>query len=140
VFLHCNFEEVQALRAGARNVLDATPESHCAVAVGDERKAGVEALLPRLEGDMSFHTLAEQRQVEAGVGAIVDCLRVEMDSYVVATHPAHEYAVAAYFDYAHALAVLGRLREVGKQMQAMIEVVSGGRPDEALIREFVFPD
>lgn len=139
MILHCNYEEIQALRAGARNVLDPHPQGP-AVGLTEARRAGVEALLPQLEGDMSFHTLAEQRRVEASVGAIVESLRLEMDAHVVATHPAHEVAVAAYFDYAHALAVLGRLREVGRRMEAMIEVVSGGRPDDTLVREFVFPD
>jgi hypothetical protein len=36
--------------------------------------------------------------------------------------------------------VLGRLRELDHQMEAMIEVVTGGHPDDTVIREFVFPD
>lgn len=139
MILHCNYEELQALRAGAHNVLEPHPQGP-SVPMTEARRSGVEALLPQLEGDMSFHTLAEQRRVEASVGAIVESLKLEMDAHVVATHPAHEAAVAAYFDYAHALAVHGRLREVGRQMEAMIEVVAGGRPDDSLVREFVFPD
>jgi hypothetical protein len=140
VILHCNFEELQALRSGARSVLEDSSGSPCAVAITVEGRRGVESLLPRLDGDMDFHTLGELRNVEAAVSAIVDCLRAEMDSVVIATHPAHEYAVAAYFDFAHAFSVLGRLRELDHRMEAVIEVVIGGRPDETIIREFVFPD
>ena len=140
MILHCNYEELQALRSGARSLLGENPESRCAVASLESRRAGVEALVPRLVGDMDFHTLGELRNTSSAIGAIVECLRAEMDALVVATHPAHEYAVAAYFDYAHAYSVLSRLRELDEQMEAMIEVVIGGRPDERVIREFVFPD
>jgi hypothetical protein len=139
VILHCNYEELQALRSGARSLLD-DPDNPCAVAVTEAGRAGVEALVPQLVGDLDFHTLGELRNVESAVSAIVECLRLELDSVVIATHPAHEYAVAAYFDYAHAFSVLGRLRELDHQMEAVIEVVIGGRPDETAIREFVFPD
>jgi hypothetical protein len=140
VVLHCNFEELQALRSGARSVLDEHSVSPCLVPITAEGRRGVESLVPRLDGDMDFHTLGELRNVESAVSAIVDCLRAEMDAVVIATHPAHEYAVAAYFDFAHAYSVLGRLRELDQQMEAVIEVVTGGRPDERVIREFVFPD
>ena len=140
MILHCNYEELQALRSGARSLLDDNPENRCAVAALESRKAGVEALLPHLEGDLDFHTLGELRNVATAIATIVECLRAEMDSVVIATHPAHENAVAAYFDYAHAYSVLGRLRELDHQMEVMIEVVIGGRPDERVIREFVFPD
>jgi hypothetical protein len=140
VILHCNYEELQALRSGARSLLDDNPENRCAVAVTESRRAGVEAVVPQLVGDLDFHTLGELRNVGSAVGAIVECLRAEMDAVVIATHPAHENAVAAYFDYAHAYTVLGRLRELDHQMEAMIEVVTGGHPDDTVIREFVFPD
>lgn len=140
MILHCSFEEIQALRAGARAVLDERPGNRCAVGAPRSGRRAVEALLPHLDGDLAFHTLAELRGVAGAVGAIVDCLRVEMDAFVVATHPAHEGAVAAYFDFAHALSVLGRLREMGAEMEALIEVVTGGPPDDVTSREFVFPD
>jgi hypothetical protein len=140
VILHCNYEEINALRAGARTVLGRAPEGLHAVAAPPRGRAEVEALLPRLEGDFAFHTLSDIRRVEAAVDAIVSSLRAEMDALVLATHPAHEGAVAAYFDFAHALAVLGRLREMEGEMEAVIEVVTGTAADEDVAQEFVFPD
>jgi hypothetical protein len=140
VILHCNYEELRALRAGARTVLDAGPDSRCGLALSQAGRANVEALLPLLDGDMTFHTLAELQKATAAVDAVVACLRVEMDALVMSTHPAHEGAVAAYFDFAHALAVLGRMRGAEQEMEAMIEVVTGGPANERSAREFVFPD
>jgi len=140
VILHCNYEEIQALRAGARTVLEARAGEPCFARTLPNGREQVEELLPRLDGDLSFHTLAEIQVVTRAVDTIVDCLRIDMDAFVIATHPAHEDAVAAYFDFAHALAVLGRLRVMGSDMQTLIEVLTGGPADDVAAREFVFPD
>lgn len=140
MILHCNYEELRALRAGARAVLDASPESGCGQTLSPTGRANVEALLPHLDGDMAFQTLSELQLAASAVETVVACLRVEMDSFVISTHPAHEGAVAAYFDFAHALAVLGRLREAEHEMEAMIEVMTGGPATERSSKEFVFPD
>ena len=58
----------------------------------------------------------------------------------MATHPADEGAVVAYFDFAHALSVQSRLAEVGREMEALIELVTGGPATDRLASEFVFPD
>ena len=74
------------------------------------------------------------------IDAIVECLRVEMESGVVATHAADEQAVAAYFDFAHALTVAHRLDEMASEMEAMIELVTGEPSTSATSRSFHFPD
>ncbi len=74
------------------------------------------------------------------VAIIVEILRVEMESLVTANHPAHEVAVSAYFDFAHALSVQTRLCEVGLEMAALVELVTGGSVTEELAHDFVFPD
>jgi len=48
--------------------------------------------------------------------------------------------VSAYFDFAHAFSVQGRLYEVGLEMEALVELVTGGPVTEDLARDFVFPD
>ena len=141
MILQCNYEELRALKQGARVFLGGGEEADtCAVAAPPEERARVEALLPRLEGDVGVPTLAEQIALETAVEAVVGCLRAEMEAHVVATHPADEVAVAAYFDFAHALAVLGRLREMGSEMRALIEVVTGAPATEHVADVFRFPD
>lgn len=141
MILYCNYEELRALRHGARAVLgDEVGETYAPVAAPPQARAEVEALVPRLAGDMGIRTLSEQRGVRSGVAFIVECLRSEMEAMVVNTHPAAEGAVAAYFDFAHALAVRDRLDEMGQEMEALIEVVTGSPADDASARTFVFPD
>lgn len=140
MILHCNYEELTALRSGAGTVLRGDGAGPCAVAAPSRARERVEFLLPALEGDLSLSTLAEQEACEDAVRTILSCLRAEMDTAVVATHPAAEPAVAAYFDYAHVRAVLGRLEEMGVHMRALIEVVTGAPADEQAALTFAFPD
>lgn len=140
MILRCNYEEVNALLAGARVLLEGPGEAGCPVVAPPTERASVEALVGRLDGDLAVSTLHEQREVAFAVEIIVECLRAEMDAAVVATHPAAEVAVAAYFDYAHAFAVLGRVRELGEEMEALIEVVTGEAATPEVARSFVFPD
>lgn len=140
MILHCNYEELQALRSGAETVLRGDGPDGCVVAAPSRARARVEALVPTLVGDLSLSTLAEQEACEEAVRTILRCHRAEMDAAVLATHPAAEPAVAAYFDYAHTRAVLGRLAEMGEHMRALIEVVTGGPADEQASLTFAFPD
>jgi len=140
VIVHCNFEELTALKAGARQVLDGYAPEHGVVAAPPEEREQVAALVPLLGGDFSGTTLAEQRSLFQAVSIIVEILRIDMESMVTADHPAHESAVAAYFDFAHAFSVRARLHEVGLEMEALVELVNGGPVTEELARDFVFPD
>ncbi len=140
MIVHCNFEELTALKAGARQVLDGYAPEHGIIAAPPEEREQVAALLPRLSGDFSVTTLAEQRSLLHAVAIIVGILRIEMESVVTANHPAHEVAVSAYFDFAHACSVQARLYEVGLEMEALVELVTGGPVTEELARDFVFPD
>lgn len=140
MILHFNYEELTALRSGARVFLDREEPGRGAVLAPSEEREGVEALLTRLDGDLSLSTLAEVRALEAAVEAIVSCLRVEMESTVVATHAADEGAVAAYFDFAHGFTVQHRLREMAAEMEALVELVTGAPPSQETERTFRFPD
>jgi len=140
MILSCNFEEITSLTYGARTYLEEGGATGSAVAAPSATRGAVESLLVQLTGDLSVTTLAEQREVERALRAVVGLLREEMDQRVLATHAADEEAVSAYFDFAHALAVLGRTVDMGREMRALVEVMTGDPPDEAAFREFVFPD
>lgn len=140
MILRFNYEELTALRAGAEACLAEDGSGDAPVLAPPETRARVEAFLPGLEGDMSLSTLGAVREVLLAVEAIVECLRVEMESTVVATHAADEGAVAAYFDFAHAYTVAHRIREMASEMEALIELVTGTEPDAETARSFQFPD
>jgi hypothetical protein len=139
MILSCNFEEIGALRHGAEHLLGERSRGHLSVAAPPEGREEVEVLLPRLSGDLAIETLAEQRQILKAVAAIVGQLKEEMDLWVMNTHPADESAVSSYFFYAHALAVLARLAEMGREMEALIEVVTGARVTSEVAATFLFP-
>ncbi|HSM03329.1 MAG TPA: hypothetical protein VK858_01855 [Longimicrobiales bacterium] len=139
MIINVNFEEMLALRAGAQAILRDVPGTRVAVAAPPEARELVEAL-PPLEGDLSVYTYHDLATLRRGVEAILEVLRDEMDRSIVAAHPGAESAVTSYFDYAHALSVLGRLRDSAAEMEAMIELVTGRPPDEDTVRSFVFPD
>lgn len=151
MILSCNFEELTALTRGAHSYLAETageePSGVPGVvavpvtlpSIGDVREA-VADVARQLEGEVSFSTLGEQMQAERGVEAIVEQLHSEMTEAILDLHPASEDAVAAYFDYAHALSVLGRLRELGLEMRSILEVVAGRDPGPEALHSFHFPD
>ena len=140
MIVHCNFEELTALKAGASQVLEGYAPEHGAIAAPPEERERVAALMPRLDGDFSVTTLTAQRSLLHAVTIIVEILRAEMESMVATNHPAHEVAVSAYFDFAHAFSVQARLYEVGLEMEALVELVTGGPVTDELARDFVFPD
>ena len=140
MIVHCNFEELTALKAGARQVLDGYAPEQGMIAAPPEEREQVAALMPQLGGDFSVTTLARQRSLLHAVSIIVGILRIDMESMVTANHPAHEGAVSAYFDFAHALSVQARLYEVGLEMEALVELVTGEPVTEEFARDFVFPD
>ncbi len=140
MIVHCNFEELTALKSGAQQVLDGYAPEHGMIAAPPEERERVAALVPHLGGDFSVTTLAEQRSLLQGVTIIVEMLRVEMESMVGANHPAHEVAVSAYFDFAHAFSVQSRLSEIGLEMEALVELVTGGPITDEIARDFAFSD
>jgi len=143
MLLACNFEEITALTYGARQLLQEVPGRGRAVplvSIPPSTQLALEGLLLRLEGDLSIHTLAEQRELQHALQVVVLHLRETMEEQVAETHPADEGAVAAYFDFAHSHSVLSRVREMGEEMLALVEVMTGSAPDDGVTRSFVFPD
>jgi hypothetical protein len=139
MILTCSFEEIGALRHGASSLLGERSRGQPPVAAPPRGREDVEALLPRLSGDLAIETLAEQRRVLKAVATILAHLKEELDLWVMSTHPADESAVAAYFSYAHALTVLARLSEMGQEMEALIEVVTGAPATPEVAATFLFP-
>lgn len=140
MILQFNYEELTALKAGADGLLREGEPDGGGVLAPPAHRARVEALVGRLEGDISLDTLAEVLDVQAAVGSIVAWLRHEMESAVIATHPADESAVAAYFDFAHAFTVSHRLAEMAHEMSALIELMTGAAPTAEVSADIRFPD
>ena len=64
--------------------------------------------------------------------------RVTLRRY--AEHLGDEDAVAAYFDFAHALTVARRLRDLTSEMEDLVELVTGRPATPETRRTFRFPD
>ena len=140
MILHCSYEEMTAVRAGTRVALAGVEGHPTAVAAPPGVREDLDRLTSTLDGDLILSTLEDQRVLERALESVVAALRVEMEVAVVASHPAAEPAVSAYFEFAHALSLLDRIRTVGAEMAALIEVVTGEPPTEETSRTFVFPD
>ena len=139
MILHCTFEELRALASAGESVVSAAEAASAgAVSAPAEGVAKVEMLLPRLTGDFSIDTLDEQRRVRHAVSVIVNDLHSRLDQTIIEYNPAHEEAVALYFDYGHSRSVLHRLDLIGAEMEAMVDLITGGRPD--LGGSITFPD
>jgi hypothetical protein len=139
MILHCNFEELRALASAGETVVSAAEAASAgAVSAPAEGVAKVEMLLPRLTGDFSIDTLDDQRRVRHAVSVIVNDLHSRLDQTIIEFNPAHEDAVTLYFDYGHSRSVLHRLDVIGAEMEAMVDLMTGGRPE--LGGTITFPD
>ena len=140
MILHCTYEELSALCAGGERVLAEAGSGASVIVAPPEVMADVEALIPRLTGDLSVTTIAEQQSIARAVTFIVAELKQRMDGLVVETHPADEYAVGAYFDYAHALSVQDRVARLGAEMHAIADLLTGAPASREIMRDFTIPD
>src|SRR5690606_13799493 len=92
MILHCNYEELHALAAGAELILDPFSVGTGGVAAPMQAVSQVAMLQPRLTESLSITTLEEQRRVRHAVDAICTVLHERMDEKVLEYHPAHEEA------------------------------------------------
>lgn len=141
MILSFNFEELRALETGTELFL--SEHSHASggsVVAPSEARADVERLRPRLAAAISISTLADQRALRKAVAAICGELHERMEETVIRYHPAHEEAVSLYFDYAHVFGVLTRLDEMGTEMSAIIELMTGAPVSDEAARAVTFPD
>lgn len=140
MLVRCSFEELVALAAGAECTLRTAALVGAGVAAPPQEVVDVEALLPRLTGDVELSTLADQQSVFRAVELILDTLRRRMDDAVLEQYVGAEDAVVAYFDYAHVLTLHERIRQAGKEMAAIIELMTGAPPTEESAHNFAFPE
>ena len=139
MILHCTYEELTALSATASRVVS-TADDSARVVAPPEALADVMSLQPRLRGDLSITTLEDQRVVERAVDYLLDELHGRMNDFILMQHVGSEDSVNAYFDYAHVYELLHRVRAVGREMTAMIELMTGAPPTEETARAVTFPD
>ena len=132
-----NFEEIAALNSAAERLM--APAGNVPVMAPPEAIAELESRLP-LEGDLTVQTLGQQRRLLAGVEYVLEHLKRRMDALIVEQYVGSDDAVNAYFDYANVLTVHGRLVEVGREMTAMVEVMSGGAATAEAAESITFPD
>lgn len=141
MILTFSYEELRALAKGADMLVARSDRSSPGPVIpAAEAISQIERLRPRLASPLSIDTLAEQKTLRGAVALICDELHEEMEAKVIETHPAHEDAVALYFDYAHAFSVLSRLDEIGSAMTSMIELMTGAPPTASSATNWTFPD
>jgi FMN phosphatase YigB (HAD superfamily) len=140
VILHLSFEELSSLRSGTGRVLEADAHASAGIAAPPQVIADIEQLAPLLTGDITVSTLEQHRGLRAAVAHLLDESRLQMERAILEQHAAAESAIAAYFDYAHLLAVLRQLDRMRVEMAAVIQVLTGNDPDSEAARRFCFPD
>lgn len=139
MILKCSFEELTSLTSGAEHVLERWSAGG-RVAAPPEMVAQIESLLQRLDGDLTVETLSDQQRLERTTSYLLDFLRERMDALVLEQYVGAEDAVHAYFEYANVLAFLDRLRALGREMELLIEVMTGEPPTPETAATVSFPD
>lgn len=139
MILHCTYEELAALGATASRVMSVA-EGPARVAAPPEALADVTLLQPRLRGDITVSTLEDQRVIERAVEYLLDELRDRMNEFILTQHVGSEDSINAYFDYAHVFTLRERVRGMGREMVAMIELMTGATPSAETARSVTFPD
>ena len=140
MILFCNFEELAAASAGGNRLLASAGAGDHPVMAPPQALADLEALLPRLVGDVEVVTLSDQRGIQRALEYLVADLGTRMDEAILTQHAAAEDAVLAYFDYAHVRSILDRVERMGAKMEAIIELATGSAADDEAARTFSFSE
>lgn len=139
MILRCSYEELTALTATANRVLESRGGAGGVVAP-PEIVAEIEALLPRLDGDVDLTTLAEEWWLERVLDFLLTDAKDRMDELVLDQYVGSDDAVNAYFDYANILTVYAKVQEMGREMSVLIELMTGHPPTPETARSVAFPD
>jgi hypothetical protein len=137
MILRLSFEEVTAVNSAAERLL--SPMGGGGVAAPPEAVAELAVRLP-LRGDISVSTLAQQRRLMVAVDYLLAHLKGRMDALVVELYVGADDAVNAYFDYANVLTTRAQLEAIGREMSALIELMTGEAPTPELAEDVAFPD
>lgn len=137
MILKMTFEEVTALNSATERLLSSPGGG--GVAAPPEVLMELEPHLP-LEGDVSVMTLGQQRRLAVAFDCLLDHLRHRMDALIVELYVGADDAVNAYFDYANVLSLRARLDPIGREMVALIELMTGGPPTAEVAEQVTFPD
>jgi hypothetical protein len=137
MILRMSYEEVTVLNSVTERLLSAWGEG--GVLAPPEVLAELEVHAP-LRGDISVMTLAQQRRLMAAMDYVVEHLKGRMDTLVMELYVGAEDAVNAYFDYANALELRARVAAMGREMVAMIELMTGEAPTEETAERVTFAD
>lgn len=137
MILRISYEEATAVNSAAERVLSSA--GGVAVLAPPEVMESLEVLLP-IPGDISVDTLAQQEELLGAVEYVLDHLKRRMDAFIVEQYVGSDDSVNAYFDYANVLTVREKLVNAGREMRAMIEVMTGEAPDPDTARTIEFPD
>lgn len=141
MILQCDFEEMQALRAGAYLVQQAEEEGWPEIL--DPSPDAVEAaerFHELRDGELSVATLAEVERLVGAVALISDTFDERLRTIILEREPSDEEAVALYFDWARAQRVLHRLGTMYDDMHALIELMTGESPTADTAASVTFPD
>jgi len=138
MILHCSFEELSALDAAVERVLEAAAGG--GVAAPPEVLPDIEALAPRLDGDLSLDTLEEQSSVQRAIEFLLAEARDRTDAFILDETPSAESAIRSYFEYAHVLTVFDRVRRIGHEMRSIIELMTGRPPNDETAASISFED
>lgn len=137
MILKISFEEVTAMNSATERLLSSP--SGGGVAAPPEVLAELEAHLP-LQGDMSILTLAQQQRLVRAMDYVLDHLKRRMDALIVELYVGADDAVNAYFDYANVLSLRSRLDPMGREMVALIELMTGSPPNPKTAEQVTFLD
>lgn len=118
MILQLSYEEVTALN-GAVERIQATGGG---VAAPPAALAPLATRFP-LNGDVSVESAQAQAGLLEAMDAVLDFLRRRMDRLIVEQYVGSEDAVVAYFDYANVLAIRARLKDLGREQQALEDLM-----------------
>ncbi len=137
MILKMSFEEVSALNSATERLLSSTEGG--GVAAPPEILMELESQLP-LYGDVSVTTLGQQQRLARALDYVLEHLRQRMDALIVELYVGADDTVNAYFDYANVLSLRARLDPIGREMVALIELMTGAPPTPEIAGQVTFPD